>query len=43
MDEWTKKLWDTHTHTHTHTHTRKIIQSRKEKGKLAICDNIDGP
>ena len=21
MDEWIRRMWNTHTHTHTHTHT----------------------
>ena len=40
MDEWIKKLWDTHTHTHTQWN---IIQPWEKEGNPAICDNMDGP
>ena len=38
MDEWIKKLCDTHTDTHTMDYYSSI-----KKNKLAICDNMDGP
>ena len=35
MDEWIKKMLDTHTHTHTHTHT----QTHTEEYYSAIKKN----
>ena len=42
MDEWIYIY--IHTHTHTHTHTKwNTTKPKKEKGYLAICNNINGP
>ena len=30
MDEWIKKIWNTHTHTHTHTHGVQSVIKKKD-------------
>ena len=45
MDEWTKKMIDTHTHTHTlHIHTQWTIAAAAKSCQSCptLCDPIDG-
>ena len=43
MNEWIKKMWDTHTHRCKHTYTRdRMLFSHKKEGNPISGDNMGG-